>query len=182
VFLVDDSREDREGWSDVRLTLKRLAEIAMLYDKDGIDLHFVSGQAELRSVLRSQNMEVILGAFDRNIPPPAELIDLHHKLDKLLSNYLQRYNLKVTEARQLDIDADFPNLNLIILTDGRSLLDDLGFKELQRKIYVWAKKLDDIAAPVSQVGMQFVMIGGSDEAWVKVKDLDDRLHGKNAIR
>jgi hypothetical protein len=184
VFLVDDSREDTEGWSDIRQTLKRLAEITILYDKNGIDLHFVSGQADLRSVLRSQNMEVILDAFDRNTPPPSDLISLFHKVDKLLSNYVQRFERARDKAERCGLEHDFTNLNLIILTDGRSLLNNMGFKELKRIIYEWAQKLDNLYAPVGQVGMQFVLIGGSEEAWKKVKELDNKLHlhGKRTTR
>ncbi|KAF8544638.1 hypothetical protein BDD12DRAFT_723238 [Trichophaea hybrida] len=168
----------------MRLTLKQLAEIAILYDQNGVDLYFVSGQENLRAVLRSQNVEVLLGALDRNIPPPAKFVGLSLKVDKLLSNYVQRYISAKERAEHDDMDVDFTNLNLIILTDGRSLLDDIDFRELKKFISVWAKRLDTLAAPISQVGMQFVMINGSDEApaWKKMKDLDDNLHGKGTIR
>jgi hypothetical protein len=81
-----------------------------------------------------------------------------------------------------DPGADLPKpLNLIVLTDGEA--DDE--QEVEEYLVETARTLDELGAPKSHIGIQFVQVGDDVEAAEYLRRLDDdlkNLHQNRGIR
>lgn len=53
---------------------------------------------------------------------------------------------------------------------------------MKLKLGDYAKDLDKVDAPKSQIGLQFVQIGESNDVWERLKELDDKIFKENGTR
>lgn len=101
-------------------------------------------------------------------PPLAELLGPH------IAKYQQHFDRKVAGQETIPPKP----LNIIVLTDGKA--DDQ--KALIRLLVRTAKQLDEMYAPDSQIGIQFLQVGDDKEAATFLKQLDNDLEDKYEIR
>ena len=185
VFLVDDSPSMAgERWDLVKKILDYSTTVAMLYDPDGIDVHFLNNKTANRN----------------NIKDPAIAVEVHQNivlkgstpiLDQLsrhLKSYVQMFNSRRAE------EINFKGYNLIVLTDGEpnpeyedpdEISDpedarkySAAYRRIRKTIVGVARALDKAEAERTQVGIQFCQIGNDDGAHNFFKYLDNQLKGK----
>lgn len=166
VFLVDDS-DSMAGprWSTTSKVLAKIAKIAVLYDKDGVDVRFFNTYLEDEERLNLNSFEKVMELFKKVTPSgPTPTADL-------LEDELNLYLVKLREKRNRK------RLNLIVLTDGEP--DDL--KAVEEVIVKYANELKELRAHSLQVGVQFVQIGGDKAASKFLRGLDDDLMKKRNL-
>lgn len=160
MFLVDDYVADSPTrWAQLRASIRPLAAIATEWDQDGVDLAFVHRTAYYPCLATSGR---VLAAFDAAGPAPAPASSLQLRLDDLLHDYVSRFR----------DDQFLKPLNLIVLThrgdagdDGESGGGDASEDRFEETVMMWARELDIMRAPRSQLGLQFVLVGsGSGRA------------------
>ena len=188
VFLIDDSPSMRgEKWELVQRILDYSTTVATRYDPDGIDVHFMNNTRANQDRIKDPEIATKIhhGIELRGNTPTLDRVSRH------LSGYIQRF-------RAENYAADFKGYNLIVLTDGEpspeyedeSDISDqedakknkAAFRLLRKKIVEVARKLDEVEAERSQVGIQFCQIGNDHDATVFFKYLDDRIKGKHNLR
>ena len=166
VFLVDDS-DSMYGprWDTTKHILLNIVSIAVLYDRDGVDIRFFNEYLEDHERLHLDSADKVMRIFDKVEPygstPTADV------LERELKDYIFEY--RSNRHRK--------GLNLIVLTDGEP---DRG-QDVAGVIANIAKRLDELEAPLRQVGIQFVHIGGDEDAALFLRTLDDDLQHKYAL-
>ena len=166
VFLVDDS-DSMYGprWDTTKHVLAKIASIAVLHDRDGVDIRFFNEYLEDVERLHLNSADKVMRIFGKVEPfgstPTADV------LERELRDYIFEY--KSNRHRK--------GLNLIILTDGEP---DSG-QDVAGVIARFAKKLEVLEAPLRQVGVQFVQIGGDKKAAGFLRSLDNDLQQKYAL-
>ena len=166
VFLVDDS-SSMYGirWKITSEVLASIASIAVIYDKDGVDLRFFNNYLSDEERLHLDSSEKVMKLFKTVQPDgPTLTADV---LEEELSNYFFEY----TQNRHKK------GLNLIVLTDGEP---EPG-QNVENVIVKYAKDLEGVRAPPLHVGVQFVQIGGDEVASRFLKGLDDDLKAKHGL-
>ncbi|KAH0588061.1 hypothetical protein H2248_006786 [Termitomyces sp. 'cryptogamus'] len=165
IVLVDDSLSMSQcgRWKQAAQAFADLADVAINYDTDGIDIHFI------HSKLSGENMkgaQEILSLFDR-VSPRENFTPLGTKLDELLRAYLA--NLELAHRRDpVGLNGIKP-VNIIVITDGMPSDDPESI------IVQAARRLDKLNVSPDQVGIQFVQIGNSTEATEFLMELDDAM-------
>lgn len=166
VFLVDDS-DSMYGrrWDTTKHVLAKIASIAVEHDKDGVDIRFFNEHLEDDERLHLNSAEKVMNVFSKvevdGSTPTADV------LERELQDYIYEY--KSNRHKK--------GLNLIILTDGEP---DPG-QDVAGVIAKFAKKLEGLDAPLRQVGVQFVQIGGDKEAADFLATLDNELKAKYGL-
>ena len=166
VFLVDDS-DSMYGprWDTTKHVLAKIASIAVEHDRDGVDIRFFNEYLEDADRLHLKSAVTVMSIFDKVQPygstPTADV------LERELQDYIYEY--KSNRHRK--------GLNLIILTDGEP---DSG-QDVAGVIAKFAKKLEELEAPLRQVGVQFVQIGGDKKAAEFLRILDNDLQQKYTL-
>ncbi|KAH7922055.1 hypothetical protein BV22DRAFT_1037917 [Leucogyrophana mollusca] len=174
VILMDDSRS-MEGplWAEARNALSVLAEIAVTYDSDGIDLYFLN---DVRYGKGLKDAAAVNRLFKDVQPSGATPIG--QGLESLILPYLE----KLEKARKRHGRGDALALqrvkpvNYIVITDGAPT------DEPEEVIVAAAKRLDAHHYPLTQLGIQFVQIGRSRKAAAYLQELDDALGTTRGIR
>lgn len=175
VFLIDDSGSmSGSSWGEVRRVLKEIVPTCVEHDSDGIDVYFlnhksgelldkVSGKAGsgYRGITSANRVTELFRDVSPNGGTPTG-----SRLGQIIDSYMRRYRKVVDETE--DIYAMKP-INVIIITDGASGDD------VESPIIRVAKELDELRAPIYQVGIQFFQVGGYVEAAKALKALDDDL-------
>ena len=167
VFLVDDS-DSMAGyrWAITSTVLARITEIAVIYDKDGVDIRFFNAYLEDEKRLGLNSSEKVMKLFNEITPSgPTPTAD---KLEEELGLYLNKLREKQTGKR----------LNLIVLTDGEP---DEEAQAVEEVIVKYANELKKLRAHPLQVGVQFVQIGGDEDATKFLRSLDDDLVTKRGL-
>lgn len=171
VFVIDDSAsmDAFTRWRDTRAALETIATVATKYDADGIDVYFLnSTQHSARNV---RSADEIRRLFD--LVRPAGITPIAACLDRILRAHLDLY----AAARQPGAVTAHPKpLNIIVLTDGEPTDDP------ESVIVAAARRLDELNAPLCQVGIQFFQIGDEEGAREALEELDDALAGLYGIR
>lgn len=191
VFVVDDTgsmqlqansketfnAQTKSRWDILTKALQYIANIATMYDKDGLDINFLISTTlnrknvrtgeEILDLLKKVNLSKSVGGTFMN-PPLAELIGPH------LAQYRQHFNRKVANRETTPPKP----LNIIVLTDGKA--DDE--KALTRLLVRTGKQLDDMFAPDSQIGIQFLQVGDDQDAATFLDHLDNELEDEHEIR
>ena len=160
VFLVDDS-DSMYGprWDTTKHVLAKIASIAVLHDRDGVDIRFFNYYLEDDERLNLDSAEKVMNIFDQVDPfGSTRTADV---LERELNDYMFEY--RKNRRRK--------GLNLIVLTDGEP---DDG-QDVAGGIAKFAKKLEVSEAPLRQVGIQFVQIGGDKKAAEFLGTLDNDL-------
>ncbi len=166
VFLVDDS-DSMYGprWDTTKHVLAKIASIAVMHDRDGVDFRFFNEYLDDADRLHLDSADKIMSIFDKVEPygstPTADV------LERELKDYIFEY--RSNRHRK--------GLNLIILTDGEP---DSG-QDVAGVIAKFAKTLEELDAPLRQVGVQFVQIGGDKKAAEFLSTLDNELQQKYAL-
>lgn len=172
IFLVDDSRsmiiKDCSGgqsrWHDAGRALAATVQIAAKYDDDGVDIYFMNNAKSAATGIKQTS--AVMQLFD-NVQPNGAT-PTGKAIDGILRPYLGK--LKKSGLRNVK------PINLVVITDG-SPTDDP-----EDVIVDLAKKLDQLDAPLSQVGIQFIQIGNDATALEALEYLDDGLKEKYHIR
>jgi len=187
IVIVDDSssmannRSDPKSenrWDQARDALAGLFDIAVQYDTDGIDIHFLNSKKFGQNVRSSKDVKRLFDSvYPRGITP------IGQKLEKFLLQYLvlieraydedQKLLEEGIEGRHLE---SIKPVNYIVLTDGAATDDP------ESVIVSAAKRLDARYFPLSQVGIQFVQIGTDRFATRFLRELDDELTSNHNIR
>lgn len=168
VFIIDDSAS-MYGiyWRQVSELLRIITNVATKYIDDpneGIDVLFLNSYQFNESNVRSADK--IISIFRQVVPhgvtPTANL------LDHVLRGYLEEvYELQKQGLSLMEIWRQTKPVNIVILTDGEPT------DEPEDVIVDVAKKLDNLNAPLAQVGIQFVQIGDDPAATEYLESLDD---------
>jgi len=182
VFVVDDSASMAgEYWDQLGRALREFAAIATKYDSDGIDIHFLnSPQYDRKHVTSTASVRDL---FDR--VQPAGVTPTGACLDRILREYLDKYaDAKAAYTPSTTGPGPHPTmydslpkpLNILVLTDGEPTDDPEG------AIVHAARRLEELNAPLHQVGIQFVQIGNEEGAREALQELDDALVDIYGIR
>ncbi|KAK4171898.1 hypothetical protein QBC36DRAFT_382216 [Triangularia setosa] len=190
VFLLDDTgsmgetegdNNPRSKWDDLIESIQWTADIVCRYDKDGIDVRFFIDEAKDEfSIKKAQRVLDLLS----NEVAPDELGGGTYIADRLytiLTEHLvkfEKWKQGLARRRGSPRVEKPKKLNLVVITDGAA--DDM--EEVEDVIVETAKKLDELGAPVHQLGIQFLQIGKDDDAARWLAKLDDALKEKHNIR
>ena len=163
LFLVDDSGlMFSQRWKIASHILASIAAIAVEYDKDGVDIRFFNEDSE---GLNLDSSAKVMEVFNTVKPEGPTLTA--ERLDEELCNYVREYE---TNRRK-------KGPNLIILTDGEP---EEG-QDVESVIVKYARKLQEIGAPLLHVGLQFVQIGQDEDVAKFLQMLDDDLKEKHKL-
>jgi hypothetical protein len=163
--LIDDCTGDDASWQLIRKTLSTLSDIATSYDQDGIDLAFINSKQYFACL--GTPFDVVRG-FDSVAPIKVPKCTLKLRIDVMLADYVARFRE----------DRFTKPLNLIVITPGEFSERD----EFEETVMKWAKELDMMGAPESQVGLQFVLVGCRKDNVLRFHRLDAKMHEKRRVR
>ncbi|OCH94283.1 hypothetical protein OBBRIDRAFT_789419 [Obba rivulosa] len=174
VIIVDDSGSMQgKRWREAREALAALADIASKYDTDGIDVCFLNNSLVGQEMKSGEGVRAL---FDR--VSPRGITPIGGKLEQLLLYYLdelERAKARADTGNTHPLDQVKP-VNYIILTDGAPTDDP------EDVIVTAARRLDAGNFPLTQVGIQFVQIGNSEDATAFLNDLDNGLGERYKVR
>jgi hypothetical protein len=192
IFVVDDTgsmglpadsnevyipEQTKSRWDVLTRSLQYIANIAAEYDEDGVDIQFLKTRKLNRSNIQSgQEVLNLLQQVDYTKTKGGTYFE--EALAPILGPYVQRYKNYFEKLTRQEEAVEVKPLNVIIITDGAD--DD---EEVTEELLVGiAKKLDDMTAPRSQVGIQFLQVGDDPKAADFLKRLDDDLKKVYGIR
>lgn len=164
MFLVDDYISETP-WEKLRLTVSKLADIATEWDQDGVDLAFINNKRYFSCLGATKD---VMRAMDQVGPSQNCECSLSRRLDEILSDYVALFRK----------DQFTKPLNMIIVTSGGFAEHD----EFEVKVMEWAKELDMMFAPKSQLGLQFVLVGCSEGNVRRFGKLDEELYREYSVR
>lgn len=170
VFIVCDSPTMNQNgkWQQCGDLLSQLAQVAMEYDSDGVEIHFLNTESE-RSA-RTFTTEEDVRAMFADVVSPAGSSRLSDILDPLLSEYqsqLKRY-IDSNPARPWLTPPKPKKAIYVVLTDGQHT----DQQNITNIIVNMARYLDEIHAPISQLGIELVEIGGGRSEFFRWLDQD----------
>ncbi|KAF8600608.1 hypothetical protein BDV93DRAFT_447144 [Ceratobasidium sp. AG-I] len=145
------SQGDR--WQQCRKLLLQLTLVAMEYDKDGIEIHFLNNDLERSDENFAEDVEEFLD----NVPVPSGSSRLSDKLDQLICEYRGKLKEYVDSrpARRWRTKAVPKKSIYVVITDG----ENTDAQVVGNIVLKMAQYLDDIDAPNTQFGIEFVQIG-----------------------
>lgn len=169
VFVVDDSGSMAgSNWDEVRRVLHSITPTCTARDRDGIDLYFLNHKSKNNGgVGRADggyynitDSKVVNTIFE-NVRP-----SMQTPTGRRLHSVLKPYVAKLQKAADVD---DVKPVNIIVITDGQPSDDP------ESVIVQHARKLDQLEAPLHQVGIQFFQVGRDPSAREALRELDDDL-------
>ncbi|KAH9840007.1 uncharacterized protein C8Q71DRAFT_745408 [Rhodofomes roseus] len=161
VVIVDDSMSmEGESWLNAGEALADVAEMARMYEADGIDIYFLNNN---RSLLDVRSKTDVRGLFQDVLPEGQT--PTGQKLSEVLNRHIPK--LKEQGSKPTSI---------IVITDGVPTDDP------EVVIVDAARRLEANGIPARQLGIQFVQIGDDPDATEALKELDDGLESKYGIR
>ncbi|CAL1700278.1 unnamed protein product [Somion occarium] len=175
VILLDDSTSMGCGnrWGEAKHALSKLADVAVKYDKDGIDIHFLNCRKTGKNLKSARAVEqCFMGVgLSGSTPIGARLNDLI----RAYWNDLEKARAEAGKSKRDLIDYIKP-MNYIVITDGcpTDAPEDV--------IVYYAQKLDQYDYPLDQIGVQLIQIGNSNSAATYLAKLDDSLAQTYKIR
>jgi len=170
VIVVDDSTSMTLGrpisrWEESRKAISAIAEAALEFDSDGIDVHFLNSPTTKTCKTR-RAVEELFNSVDLIAATPTGA-----KLEQLLGDYWEQ--LKQSRGGLFRSSTQPPKpVIFIVLTDGEPS------DSPKDVILKYATKLEKARWPQHQVGIQFVQVGDSKEAARSLRALDDDLTQK----
>ena len=170
VFLVDDSGSMAGvGWSLAHRILKRSTRIAMRYDDNGIDIHFLNSESKNRNhVTTWDSVTQTLAAITPQGGTP-----LGHQLQKHLQGYIDSYMDQGGRR-----NPNTKQLNLIVIADGEP---DEPYKRIKKMVVRVAQDLDKERALDTQVAIQFCLIGDNSAAADFYSSLDNDIEEEQGL-
>ncbi|KAF9003880.1 hypothetical protein BDQ17DRAFT_1279277 [Cyathus striatus] len=167
VIIVDDSASMKgHRWKQAGEALSELALTAAQYDSDGIDIYFPNSRICGKRYSNRVQVEELFNKADNSEPS-----DVPHRIEQLITSYLKRWEHHKNTVKPV---------NFIVLTDGE--FENNTVEDLESIIRNAATKLDELNAPLHQIGIQFVQIGTDASAGMHLRKLDDDLKEKYQIR
>ncbi|TFK61107.1 hypothetical protein BDN72DRAFT_849953 [Pluteus cervinus] len=167
VIIVDDSLSmSGARWKQAGKALAKLAKLAAEYDEDGLDIFFLNSNESEQGIKDPQEVAALFKRVS-----PRDLTPIGKRLRGFLEEYITQYRH----------NSGIKRVNYIVITDGEAN-DQEKENKVERVIVNAAQKLDDLNAPISQVGIQFVQIGTDESARRFLEMLDDTLKNKYKIR
>lgn len=156
------------SWLEVAAVLETITPICTAWDADGIDIHFLNTQDNKRfmNITTAATVEQIF----REVSPLGST-PTGKRLNEIMNPYLR----ELEKCKKSGANLPKP-MNIIVITDGAPTDDP------ESVIVQAAKKLDNIDAPLWQIGIQFFQVGRDQAAARALKDLDDDLAGRYRIR
>jgi serine/threonine protein kinase len=164
MFLVDDYITETP-WEKLQRTISKLADIATEWDQDGVDLAFINNRKYFSCLGATKD---VMAAMNYVGPSSDCECILSRRLDEILSEYVALFRK----------DRFTKPLNLIVVTSGAFLQQD----EFEIKIMEWARELDLLFAPKSQMGLQFVLVGCRKDNVKRFQRLDEELYRDFGVR
>ncbi|KAG9102940.1 hypothetical protein FRC07_010122 [Ceratobasidium sp. 392] len=165
VFLISDSPSMMQNgkWEKCKELLVQLARVAMRYDSDGVEIHFLNTDSE-RSDDNFTSDEDVEAIF-QTVSSHEGSSRLSDKFDLLVSEYrgqLKRY-IDSNPAKPWRPRVSPKKAIYVVLTDG----NHADTKKIIDIIADMASFLKAIQAPSTQFGIEFVHIGKSgDLEWL----------------
>ncbi|KAJ8073402.1 hypothetical protein PM082_011677 [Marasmius tenuissimus] len=168
VIILDDSGSMSGGnWKQAGKALAKLASEAAKHDEDGIEIQFLNNP---RCFGGLRTPEQIKNVF-KEVQPSATT-PLGGKLRNVLTRYIAKYEEQKDQSKPV---------NFIVITDGAP--NDEGPEDQAAVVLVeFARRLDDMNARLTQVGIQFIQIGSDTGAAEFLRTLDDDLKHRYGIR
>lgn len=165
IFLVDDSGSMfGPRWAEARAALAAVVDLAVKYDRDGVDIRFFNDEENQGDHLTSS--ADVMNLFDKVVP--SGITPTEDVIEQELGDYMVKWK---------DAKRKTKKLNLIVLTDGEPDDDN----DVERMIVKYAQELDREGAREHQVGIQFVQIGDDAKATAFLKMLDNDLKRRHGI-
>ncbi|KAF1819964.1 uncharacterized protein K489DRAFT_304582, partial [Dissoconium aciculare CBS 342.82] len=166
VFVIDDSysmgtpvagSRHRTYWDEARDAVEAITPICTAYDSNGIDIYFLNGNRSPfhHNVTSVSTVREIFSSMS-----PMGSTPTGQCLNKILKPYLDSYKAKKEQTKPI---------NIIVITDGVPTDDDSA------PLILAAKKLDQLEAPLWQIGVQFFQVGNDAGACEHLRRLDDDL-------
>jgi len=153
----------------MKRSLERFANLATQYDTDGIDLAFIHSKSKHKGIT-SERLGWLMAMIEAETVPNERS---GRTMSMSLDEHLSEYTRKCKERMDRSLSQKY--LNLIVLTSG-----DPGYlDDFEDKVLNYARKLDDMIAPTSQLGIQFALIQSSLEDQERFKRLDDQEFGQD---
>lgn len=149
-------------WQEAESALSGIVEQVIKYDSDGLDVYFLNSTNSLQGVKDSGSIRELF----QYVGPVGESTPTEIRVEELLSPYIEQCERAKSTGQPMP-----KPLNLLVLTDGEADDPDTLAYTLQG----FAKRLDDIRAPLTQLGIQFIQIGNDPIATEALKQLDDEL-------
>ncbi|KAH9997390.1 hypothetical protein F4779DRAFT_180280 [Xylariaceae sp. FL0662B] len=186
-FLIDDSASMKRYWDEVGALLKKIAPICTKHDSNGIDVYFInhrprgyyvpftdisSGYRNIGLATGMLEMHDNVAGIFHNVTPRGKC-KLDRRLGQILDSYVYEYDL---ELRWSGGQRTRRPLNLIVITAGET--NDNPSETLIRT----AQKLDELHAPLYQVGVQIFQIGNDEEIHGTMTRVDDELGERMGVR
>ncbi|WRT69644.1 uncharacterized protein IL334_006633 [Kwoniella shivajii] len=173
VFLVDDSTSMAgDRWSQARLALMEVAEIAARYDENGVDIYFLNSKRVGKELRAAHEVEDLFRGLEPKGATPTGM-----RLEAILRDYMAKLERSQTASRPESHSSETVKpMNLIVVTDGAPTDDP------ESVLISIAKRLDRGEFPLSQVGVQFLQIGNDSEAREALQELDDGLASAHGVR
>ncbi|KAF5371324.1 hypothetical protein D9758_004160 [Tetrapyrgos nigripes] len=158
------------SYHQARNALSELAEFAVKYDTDGIDIYFLNNSAVERNVRNPDDVRTLFNKIQ-----PSGVTNIGTTLEKLISEYLDDLDEAEEKSGRAGMKK-IKHVNYIVITDGEATDDP------ESVIVQAAKRLDSKFCPITQIGIQFVQIGPLQSAARFLAELDDALVRKHRIR
>lgn len=164
LFLIDDSASMYPLWHEAESALAGIVETIITYDTDGVDVAFLNSTHVLNGAKSAHEIRELF----QFVGPNGESTPTELRVEQLLSPYIEACEKAKKQGQALP-----KPLNMLVLTDGEA---DDG-PTLAYVLSGFAKRLDDMHAPLTQLGVQFIQIGNDAEATAALQELDDELQG-----
>ncbi|GJE84855.1 VWA domain-containing protein [Phanerochaete sordida] len=137
-------------WQEAKNALVNLAQKAVQYDDDGIDIYFLNNTKSGRGLKTREDVEKLFNGIS-----PKRGTPVASRLNDVIGEYLKKSKKPLKK------------LNVVVITDGYpSDNPKLVIAELVRKMVKLRMERD-------RVGIQFVQIGNDKGAQRYLKELDD---------
>ncbi|KAK1236421.1 hypothetical protein PQX77_000331 [Marasmius sp. AFHP31] len=168
VIILDDSGSmSGHNWKQAGKALSKLASEAAKHDEDGIEIQFLNNP---RCFGGLRTREQIKNVF-KEVQPSATT-PLGGKLRNVLTQYIANYEEQKNQSKPV---------NFIVITDGAPN-DECPENQAAEVLVEFARRLDDMNARLTQVGIQFIQIGSDIGAAEFLRTLDDDLKHRYGIR
>ncbi|KAI1073720.1 hypothetical protein F5B20DRAFT_574603 [Whalleya microplaca] len=186
-FLIDDSASMLKYWDEVRVLLKKIAPVCTEHDSNGIDIYFInhrprgyyvpfanipSGYCHIGLVTGMLEMHDNVAGIFHNVKPHGKC-KLDRRLGQILDTYVDDCD---RELRRSGGRQTLRPLNLIVITAGETYDNPI------KTLVCTAQKLDQLKAPLYQVGVQFFQIGNVEGVRETMKSVDDELSEALGVR
>ncbi|KAI3324180.1 hypothetical protein HD806DRAFT_62201 [Xylariaceae sp. AK1471] len=188
LFLIDDSESMQKCWDEVGDILRIIAPICIEYDRDGIDIEFVNHRASGYYVTGRSGYEHI-GLMKGRLDMHDNVAGIYHsvkpkgkcrmnkRLASILDPYIYEYD--IINSRGGVKRLPLPR-NIIVISDLIWDADEDPVSTIMRI----ARKLDTLAAPPYQVGVQLFRVGdaGREVSDADVQYVDDQIWKEKGVR